>query len=81
MKRDLSTAQAAAYLGLTRQALTAAAERGDVGERVEVIGRNPAYVYRFSKEELDTWAARSGRKPGRPKSDDLIPMPVIRAAA
>jgi hypothetical protein len=80
-EEQLSAAEAAKYLGMTRQALTAAAERGDVGRKVDVIGRNPPYVYRFTRSELDQWVTRSGRKSGRPKNYNLIPTPVIRAAA
>lgn len=78
--RELSTKEAADYLGMTRQALTNAADRGEVGRKVEAIGRNPPYVYRFTKAELDVWAAREKNKGGRPKSADLILTPRIGAA-
>lgn len=76
-KEELSTQEAATYLGMTRQALTNAADRGEVGRKVEAIGRKPPYVYRFTRAELDVWAAREKNKGGRPKSATAIPSPVV----
>ena len=77
----LTTPQAAKYLGVTRQALTIAAERDKIGHKVHAIGRYPPYVYVFTRPELDAWKERQKNKGGRPKSHDLIPTPVIRVAA
>ena len=54
-----STQQAAEYLGVTRQAVHALAQRGEVGRRV---GR--AWV--FTRSELDAWIAKPRPLGGRP---------------
>lgn len=76
----LTTPQAAKYLGMTRQALTIAAERDKIGQKVYAIGRHPPYVYVFKRSELDAWKERQKNKGGRPKNHSLITTPVIRAA-
>ena len=56
----LTSTQAAAYLGVTRQAVSMAAKAGKVGTRYGA-------VYMFTRDELDRW--RAERHPGgRPKS-------------
>ncbi|MBA3947838.1 MAG: helix-turn-helix domain-containing protein [Herpetosiphonaceae bacterium] len=68
-KREYLTAsQAASYLGISRQSLSTAAKRGDIGTRVESIGSRGGWVYVFTHAELDTWYARERHKGGRPKS-------------
>jgi hypothetical protein len=66
----LTTPHAAAYLGVSRQALTIAAERDGIGRKVPAIGRHPAYVYMFTRAELDAWKARKKNRGGRPKTRD-----------
>ena len=66
---EMTTPQAAAYVGMTRQALLIAAERGEIGAKRPAIGRKPAYVWIFTKSELDTWKARDKNKGGRPKEE------------
>jgi hypothetical protein len=75
---ELTTPAAAAYLGMTRQALTIAAERGEIGRKRSVIGRTPPYVWVFTRRELDAWKARVKNRGGRPKSDALMATPAIR---
>ena len=69
----LNGAEAAKYLGVTRARLYALARTGKIGQSI-------GGYWLFTKEELDTWKAARNPKGGRPKSDDLIPSPVIRAA-
>jgi hypothetical protein len=66
---EMTTPQAAAYVGMTRQALTIAAERGEIGAKRPAIGRKPAYVWIFTRAELDAWKARDKNKGGRPKEE------------
>ncbi len=73
----LTTPQAAAYVGMTRQALTIAAERGEIGRKLPAVGRKPAYVWVFTKPELDTWRARERNKGGRPKPQSANMSPMI----
>ncbi len=75
---ELTTPQAAAYVGMTRQALTIAAERGEIGRKLPVIGRKPPYVWVFTRRELDAWRVRDKRRGGRPKSSTLIVTPTLR---
>jgi hypothetical protein len=66
---EMTTPQAAAFVGMTRQALTIAAERGEIGTRRTAIGRKPAYVWIFTRPELEAWKARDKNKGGRPKEE------------
>ncbi len=68
-EEELTTAQAAAYVGMTRQALSIAAERGELGTKQPARGRQPAFVYTFTRTELDTWKARPSHRSGRPKNE------------
>ena len=76
---ELTTPQAAAYIGMTRQALTIAAERGEIGRKESVIGRRPPYIWIFKKSELDTWKAAQRTRLGRPKIEAATPSPVVVA--
>ncbi|GAC1552057.1 MAG: hypothetical protein NVS2B7_28010 [Herpetosiphon sp.] len=68
-EEELTTAQAAAYVGMTRQALSIAAERGEIGTKQPARGRKPDFVYTFTQTELDTWKARPAHRSGRPKKE------------
>jgi len=70
----MSGADAAKYLGVTRSRLYALARAGKLG--LPVGG-----YWMFTRQELDAWKAERNPRGGRPKSHDLIPTPVIRAAA
>lgn len=74
---EMTTPRAAAYLNMSRQALTIAAERGEIGRKAPVIGRKPPYVWVFTKLELDIWVKREKSKGGRPKRTTAVPAPVI----
>ncbi len=66
----MSTQEAAAYLGITRQAMHALARRNNLGIR---IGK----VRAFRKQELDEWVAKARPLGGRPpKSFARTPTPV-----
>ncbi len=78
-EEELTSSQAAEYVGMTRQALTIAAERGEIGRKVPVKGRKPPYLWLFRKAELDDWKAREKNKGGRPKDGSPIMMPLIAA--
>ena len=66
----LSTQQAADYLGVTRQAVHALAQRGEVGRQV---GR--AWV--FTQAELDAWRDKPRPHGGRPpKASAGLLMPA-----
>ena len=69
----LSTQQAAEYLGVTRQAVHALAQRGEVGRQV---GR--AWV--FTKSELDTWRDKPRPLGGRPPKALAGPLAPARPA-
>ncbi len=73
---ELTTPQAAAYLGMTRQALTIAAERGEIGRKEPVLGRHPPYIWVFKKSELDMWKAAQPKRLGRPKIEAALMTPV-----
>ncbi len=75
----LTVTQAAAYLGLTRQAIAGAAQRGEIGRRHPAIGVRGGFVYVFTRAELDEWAARPRQPGGRPKSDAMTPTPAVIA--
>lgn len=55
----LSTLEAAAYLGISRQAMHALAKRNEIGRR---IGRS----FAFTRAELDEWLAKPRPQGGRP---------------
>ena len=55
----LTTTQAAAYLGLTRQAIIALTKRHGLGHRV-------GSVWLFTRAELDAWRDKPRTKGGRP---------------
>ncbi len=66
-KELLTSTQAAEYLGVTRQAISAAAKADKIGTRYGA-------VYMFTRAELDAWKmTRHGG--GRPKSSaGTLPM-------
>jgi excisionase family DNA binding protein len=65
--RDLLTVtEAAAYLGVTRQAIHLLTKRG--------LGKRYGSVWLFTREELDAWRARPRTQGGRPPgAKDKIP--------
>lgn len=75
----LTSAQAAEYLGVTRQAINLLTKRPSPG-----LGRRYGSVWMFTKAELDAWRDKprphGGRPPGS-KIAALIPTPVVRMAA
>ncbi len=78
----LTTTEAARYLGVTRQAIANAAKKGEIGQQVKTPGTRGGWIYMFTRVELDRWYTRDRDLGGRPpKSDALIPTPVIRAIA
>jgi hypothetical protein len=73
--KELTAADAARYLGVSRTRISELSQAGRFGRKI--AGR----YWIYTKDELDAYnEARQHNKGGRPKSDDLIPMPVIRAA-
>lgn len=76
----LTTTQAAAYLGVTRQTIANAAKKREIGRQYPAPGTRDGWIYMFTRTELDRWNARERHAGGRPKSASLIPTPVIRAA-
>ncbi len=75
---DLTTPQAAAYLGMARHALRIAAERSEIGRKRPVRGRTPPSVWVFTLPELAAWKARVQNRGGRPTSGVLIVTPALR---
>ena len=71
---ELSAEDAAKYLGISLARVYVLANQGRLGRKV--AGK----FYLFTRAELDDYQASRNPKGGRPKSDDLIPSPVIRAA-
>ncbi len=63
----LTVTQAAAYLGLTRQAIANAAKQGQIGRKQDALGTRDGWVYVFTRHELDAWAVRDRHPGGRPK--------------
>jgi hypothetical protein len=80
-EKPLTASQAARRYGVARQTLVRAAQRGDIGTKVEALGTRDGWIYIFTAAEVEAWLARDRHPGGRPKSLVLIPTPVIRAAA
>lgn len=69
---ELTSERAAAYVGVTRQAISAAAKAGKIGVRQ---GRD----YRFTHAELDRWKAErhaGGRPKGAAGTPCLVTFPA-----
>lgn len=67
---EITSSQAAAYLGVTRQALLAAVHRGEIGRIRKAPGTRTGYLYMFNRPELDVWKAQAQerqRRKGRKK--------------
>lgn len=80
MREHLLTAsQIAKKYGIARQTLVRAAQREEIGRKVEAPGTRDGWVYMFTTSEVEAWLARDRHPGGRPKSLGLIPSPVIRA--
>lgn len=73
---DLLTAtEAAAYLGVTRQAIHKLTKRPDPG-----LGERYGSVWMFTRIELDTWRDKPRTHGGRPPGSKIvaaIPSPVV----
>ncbi len=68
MSEDLLTVtQAAAYLGMTRQAIANAAKQGKLGRKQEALGTRDGWIYVFTRAELEAWVKRDRHPGGRPK--------------
>ena len=63
----LTVTQAAAYLGMTRQAIANAAKQGQMGRKQTALGTRDGWIYVFTRAELDAWAKRDRHPGGRPK--------------
>ncbi len=71
--RLLSTTEAAAYLGITRQSMHELAVRNQLGRRV-------GNAWAFTQAELDAWLAKPRPKGGRPPKNLVrTPGPVVLA--
>lgn len=65
----MSTSQAAAYLGITRQHMHSLTRQG--------LGKQYGKVWMFRKSELDAWSIRPHKGPGgRPKLETAALTPV-----
>lgn len=74
--KELTAAEAARYLGVSRTRISELSQAGRLGR--QIAGR----YWIYTEAELDVYKEeRKHNKGGRPKSTDLIPSPVIRAAA
>lgn len=81
-EKRLTASQIARKYGIARQTLVRAAQRGDIGKKVEAPGTRDGWIYMFTTSEVEAWLARDRHPGGRPsKEDALIPTPVIRVAA
>lgn len=73
-QEELSSAAAAAYLGVSRTRITELTQAGRIGHKV--AGR----YWVYTKSELDAYRAQAPtNKGGRPKSGSPIRMPLIAA--
>ena len=55
----MTSRAAAKYVGLTRQTLLAAVNRGEIGTKVKAPGTRRGYLYMFTKAELDAWMLKA----------------------
>ncbi len=79
-EQDMFTVtQAAAYLGMTRQAVANAAKRGEFGTKREAIGTRDGWIYVFTRAELDAWKTRPRHPGGRPKEEAVTLARAILA--
>ena len=76
----LTASEAADYLGVSRSTINNITKQQD-----PVAGKNygtrRGSLWLFTREELDRWKESPRHAGGRPKTDDLIASPGIRAAA
>ncbi len=80
-REDLMTVtQAAAYLGVTRQAIANAAKRGEIGTKRETMGTRDGWIYVFTRSELDTWRDRPRPSGGRPAGSKTDAGTLARAS-
>lgn len=76
-QEEMIAADAARYLGVSRERVAALVKKGRLTGRI-VAGR----VRVFTRDELDAYRAQAAtNRGGRPKNLVLIPTPVIRAIA
>ena len=62
---------------IARQTLVRAAQRGEIGCKVDAPGTRDGWVYMFTASEVEAWLARDRHPGGRPKSDAISRTPLL----